>query len=434
MKETYTAMERDLIGVCLYDNEQIRELQAKLSPIAFADPCYRIMYKCVLDMSDRGEPVDRHTLSLKMAKIDDEHLRDTEIESLYQGMKAPDTWESYAGLLNERFEKTYISKELAKASDRIKSGASIPDTIASVEERIQAASLHTKKPFRPFMEAVRDELTGIGKRSLPDYDLNSFYVPIPFLTMTPFVRGFRYGALSLLGARPSHGKTTFALNCISHAVRSGVKTMMVSIEMTESEIAQKILSMETGIPTNKIVQSSELSEDDMELLADKISESEELYERGMGIDDSSETPSDVMRCIQRAVNDGYKFIIIDHLHELAFDERRSHISLSEEMGNFVKRLRNLAKRHNVAILALCQLNRDVEKRSQKMPVMSDLGETGALERAAFNILFLYRDEVYKPSSPRKGECDVIIAKARDSRTGLITLNFRGDVNQFSDGI
>ena len=210
--------------------------------------------------------------------------------------------------------------------------------------------------------------------------------------------------------------------------------MMVSIEMTESEIAQKILSMETGIPTNKIVQSSELSEDDMELLADKISESEELYERGMGIDDSSETPSDVMRCIQRAVNDGYKFIIIDHLHELAFDERRSHISLSEEMGNFVKRLRNLAKRHNVAILALCQLNRDVEKRSQKMPVMSDLGETGALERAAFNILFLYRDEVYKPSSPRKGECDVIIAKARDSRTGLITLNFRGDVNQFSDGI
>tara|TARA_Y100000310_G_scaffold101165_1_gene99119 strand:- start:394 stop:1704 length:1311 start_codon:yes stop_codon:yes gene_type:complete len=434
MKGTYTQMERDVIGECLYDTDSINEIRAKLSPKSFGDQNYRVMYKTVLEMHDAGEVIDQATLSLKLQKHtkNGEQLSPESVSDMFIGMTSPKSWEAYVDQLNERFQKSIVGRELAKASENVKSGEPIAETMARVEEMVQAASLLTQRPYRTFLEAVDDEMIGIGKRSLPDYDSSSFYVPLPFSSMNAFVKGFRYGALSILGARPSHGKTTFALNCIRHAVNRGVKTMMVSIEMTESEIAQKMLSMESSIPTSRLIQSKDLTHDEVKTLREKVDQSEDVYSEGLSINDTSETPGDVMQCIQSAVNEGHKFIVIDHLHELAFDERRSHISLSEEMGNFVKRLRNMAKKNNIAILALCQLNRDVEKRSQRTPVMSDLGETGALERAAFNILFLYRDEVYNPGSPRSNQCDVIVAKARDSRTGLITLNFRGDINLFYD--
>ena len=122
----------------------------------------------------------------------------------------------------------------------------------------------------------------------------------------------------------------------------------------------------------------------------------------------------------------HNVIIVDNLHELAFDDRRSHISLTEAMGDFVKRLRNTAQRNNVALLALCQLNREVEKRSAKIPISSDLGESGTLERVAHNIIFLYRQEQHK------GEVDVVVAKARGGQTGITTLDFDGGTNQVND--
>ena len=162
---------------------------------------------------------------------------------------------------------------MANASEKIRKGESIEEVMTQTEDRIRSASMQSRTPFRPFAEVIRDEMRGIGVRSDPDYDIDSFYVPLPFRSMTPFIKGFRYGALSLLGARPSHGKTTFALNCINYAVYNGVKTMMVSIEMTEAEIAQEdLLSMNTGIPTANLIQSSTLTEDDLEVIGDTVQE------------------------------------------------------------------------------------------------------------------------------------------------------------------
>ena len=435
MQEVYNNIEKEFIAECLHNSEVIANLRAKLLPQAFFDQSYKEIYKKVLEMNDEGAIVRPYTVQIEIENEGSEVLLQVyeSLEDLKEHHPSdPKVFNDYVGRLNDRFQKAYASKELANASDKIRKGEPIQDVFTQVEDRLRSASMQSRKPFRPFAEVIRDEMGGIMERSSPGYDIDSFYVPVPFQSMKPFLKGFRYGALSLLGARPSHGKTTFALNCINHAVRSDVKTMLVSIEMTESEIAQKILSMNTAIPTSNLIQSSSLTEEDLEVIDDSIQRTKQQFALNFSIDDTSESPSDVMRCIQRAINDGHRLIVIDHLHELAFDERRSHISLQEAMGNFVKRLRNMAKKYNVAILALCQLNRDVEKRAQRTPVMSDLGETGALERAAFNILFLYRDEVYSPGGPRKGECDVIVAKARDSRTGLVTLNFRGDINRFKD--
>ena len=154
----------------------------------------------------------------------------------------------------------------------------------------------------------------------------------------------------------------------------------------------------------------------------------------MAIDDESSTPSEVLRSINWGINEGYRFIIIDHLHELVFDDRRSHISLTEAMGDYVKRLRNMAQRNALAVLALCQLNREVEKRSSKIPLPSDLGESGALERVAHNVIMLYRDEVYNRASEHKGELDVVVAKARGGQTGIATMDFDGGRNLVQDQV
>ena len=138
--------------------------------------------------------------------------------------------------------------------------------------------------------------------------------------------------------------------------------------MNKTEIAQKFISHASGIHFNKILEGFTFEEQDWTDMAEMLGHENEAWSKNLSIDDKSETTIDVMRSINWGINEGYKFIIVDHLHELAFDDRRSHISLTEAMGDFVKRLRNTAQRNNVALLALSQLNREVEKRSAKIPI------------------------------------------------------------------
>jgi replicative DNA helicase len=202
--------------------------------------------------------------------------------------------------------------------------------------------------------------------------------------------------------------------------------------MNKAEITQKMFSHVTGIHFDKILEGYSFGDNDWNQLANALSKYKEDWSENLFIDDTSETTGDVLRSINWAINEGIRYIIIDHLHELSFNERKSHISLTEAMGDYVKRLRNVAQRNKIALLALCQLNREVEKRASKIPLPSDLGESGSLERIAHNVLFLYRDEVYNQASQHKGEVDVVIAKARGGNTGIATMDFDGGHNVVKD--
>ena len=439
MSEAYHVMEQDLVNTCLQNNDLIPTVRASLHPRVFLDHGLRHLYVTMLRMADEGQPIDHLTLELESLRDpefvqyfnDKQDVADT-ISDLNGKAANESMWEVYAEKVNRNFEQKYSALCAKKASEKIANGDSVQDVLHDMESRINTVSQSLKKPFKPFTEAIKQEMRNMGKRSDPDYDQTTFYVPFPFKSITQIVPGYRYGTLSLLGARPSHGKTTFALNCIRHSVKNEVKTLFISIEMSEAEIAQKILSLECRIPTKHIIEANRLNDLEQESIGNLIETKKKLFAQSFSIDDNSETPSEVMRSIQTGINEGFRFIVIDHLHELSFEERKANISLPEAMGGFVKRLRNISKRNNVAILALCQLNRDVEKRSNKHPVMSDLGDTGALERCAYNIMFLYRDEVGNPASQRPNECDVVIAKSRDSRIGVVPLDFNGAINEFAD--
>ena len=426
--------ESNLLSICLTYPDLLPNIRAVVQPEMFANNKYGIIYNTALELYDKDVAVDSVTVSAEimddrtlLAKFGEETVVNACLDEIKDIPPKAENFLDYSGIIVKVYRKTYTAAEAQKTAEKIKSGEDASSQVDILSEKVQQVERSSARPFSSFLEIARGEVEEISKRNdKGEVSMSELFVPTPFASLNNFIYGFRYGSLSLLGARPAMGKTTFAVTLAADAARRGIKTLFISIEMSKTEIAQKFISHASGVHFNKILEGYTFEEQDWTSMAEMLGQENEAWSKNLSIDDTSETTVDVMRSINWGINEGYKFIIVDHLHELAFDDRRSHISLTEAMGDFVKRLRNTAQRNNIALLALCQLNREVEKRSAKIPIASDLGESGTLERVAHNIIFLYRQEQHK------GEVDVVVAKARGGQTGITTLDFDGGTNQVND--
>ena len=426
--------ESNLLSICLSYPDLLPNVRAIVLPEMFANQRYGIIYNTALELYDKDVAVDSVTVSAKimddrtlLAKFGEEAVVNEYLDEIKSIPPKAENFLDYSDIIVKVYRKTYTAAEAQKTAEKIKSGEDASSQVDILSEKVQQVERSSVRPFSPFLEIAQKEVGEISRRNEKgEMSMSELFVPTPFASLNNFIYGFRYGSLSLLGARPAMGKTTFAVTLAADAARRGIKTLFISIEMNKTEIAQKFISHASGIHFNKIIEGYTFEEQDWTSMAEMLGHENDAWSKNLSIDDTSETTLDVMRSINWGINEGYKFIIVDHLHELAFDDRRAHISLTEAMGDFVKRLRNTAQRNNIALLALCQLNREVEKRSAKIPISSDLGESGTLERVAHNIIFLYRQEQHK------GEVDVVVAKARGGQTGITTLDFDGGTNQVND--
>ena len=426
--------ESNLLSICLSYPDLLPNVRAVVQAEMFADKRYGIIYDTALGLYDKDVAVDSVTVSAKimddkslLSKFGEEAVVNECIDEIRSIPPKAENFLDYSDIIVKVYRKTYTAAEAQKTAEKIKSGEDASSQVDILSEKVQQVERSSARPFSPFLEIAQKEVGEISRRNEKgEVSMSELFVPTPFASLNNFIYGFRYGSLSLLGARPAMGKTTFAVTLAADAARKGIKTLFISIEMNKTEIAQKFISHASGVHFNKIIEGYTFEEQDWTSMAEMLGHENDAWSKNLSIDDTSETTIDVMRSINWGINEGYKFIIVDHLHELAFDDRRSHISLTEAMGDFVKRLRNTAQLNKVALLALCQLNREVEKRSAKIPISSDLGESGTLERVAHNIIFLYRQEQHK------GEVDVVVAKARGGQTGITTLDFDGGTNQVND--
>ena len=426
--------ESNLLSICLTYPDLLPNIRAVVQPEMFANKKYGIIYNTALELYDKDVAVDSVTVAAEimddrslLSKFGEEKVVNACLDEIKDIPAKAENFLDYSGIIVKMYRKSYTAAEAQKTAEKIKSGEDASSQVDILSEKVQQVERSSSRPFSSFLEIAREEVGEISKRNdKGEVSMSELFVTTPFASLNSFIYGFRYGSLSLLGARPAMGKTTFAVTLAADAARRGIKTLFISIEMSKTEIAQKFISHASGVHFNKIIEGYTFEEQDWTSMAEMLGQENEAWSKNLSIDDTSETTVDVMRSINWGINEGYKFIIVDHLHELAFDDRRSHISLTEAMGDFVKRLRNTAQRNNIALLALCQLNREVEKRSAKIPIASDLGESGTLERVAHNIIFLYRQEQHK------GEVDVVVAKARGGQTGITTLDFDGGTNQVND--
>jgi replicative DNA helicase len=246
-------------------------------------------------------------------------------------------------------------------------------------------------------------------------------VPTNYVDLDRMLGGFQRSDLVILAARPSMGKTQFALNLTRNAAKLGYNTGFFSLEMSREQLAQRFVAMQSGVEQQRL-RTGWIEDEDWPVL---VEASDTLAEMKVYIDDTPGLSLLQMRSRARewVLERGVKMIVVDYLQLMVLGDNRKNENRVQEVSGISRGLKALARELNIPIIALSQLSRDLEKRQDKRPQMSDLRESGALEQDADVVMFIYRDEVYNPETEEKNIADIIVAKQRNGPIGESALYF-----------
>lgn len=277
----------------------------------------------------------------------------------------------------------------------------------------------------PIFEKVYSDISLINKDGLSISGIST-----GFVDLDKILSGFHNGELIIIAGRPSMGKTTFAINIAQNiALNLNLPVIIFSMEMSSNQLAMRILSSVSGINQHNLKIGNLSSFDFIKLKKIII----DLYPLKIFIDESANlTPLDIFNKSKKIINqyDKLGLIVIDYLQLMNSSEPNKNRVM--EISEISRTLKCLAKELNVPIIAISQLNRSLENRNNKRPIMSDLRESGAIEQDADIILFVYRDEVYDFFTPNKGIAEILISKQRNGPTGIINLLFSSEILKFSN--
>lgn len=429
--------EQAVIGGLLLKNEAWNDVAERVVEKDFYHRAHRTIFATIEKLSSEDIPVDLVTLS--------EHLENNqELESiggfayladLLQNTPSAANINNYSDIVRERAivrELIGVANEIAEAGYETE-GRNSADLLDFAETKVfQIAEARTNKSEGP--QAIKDIL----KNTVARIDelcknprdgitgLSSGYADLDQKTT-----GFQPGDLIIVAARPSMGKTTFAMNLAEHAALNDDKpTVIFSLEMPADQIMNRMLASLGRIDQGRI-RTGQLDENDWASLSSTMSI---LLDKGnMFIDDSSAlTPTELRSRARRIARDhgGVSMIMVDYLQLMRVPSLSENRTL--EISEISRSLKALAKELKCPVIALSQLNRGLEQRSDKRPINSDLRESGAIEQDADLIMFIYRDEVYNEDSEHKGIAEIIIGKQRNGPIGKIRLTFQGQYSRFDD--
>ncbi len=253
-----------------------------------------------------------------------------------------------------------------------------------------------------------------------------------FTDLDKMTSGLQQGDLIIIAGRPSMGKTSLALNMAENvAIDSKLPVAVFSMEMASLQLATRLIGSVGRVDQHKM-RTGQLDDNDWEKLTDSLGQ---LNEAPIHIDEGSGLNTYEVRArarrLQRQVGQ-LGLIIIDYIQLMSAPVGKQAENRATEISEISRSLKSLAKELNVPIVALSQLNRSVEQRIDKRPVMSDLRESGAIEQDADVIMFIYRDEVYNPETADKGLAEILLAKQRNGPTGMVKLTFMGQFTRFEN--
>ena len=252
-----------------------------------------------------------------------------------------------------------------------------------------------------------------------------------FTALDNLTSGLQKADLIILAARPSMGKTAFALNIATNAAKAGGKALIFSLEMSEELLSERILSTEALVEIKKMREGT-IDDEDWTKIADAVLRLDKL---DIMIDDTPGISALEIKnkCKRVKMEKGLDLVVIDYLQLMTFEGRAEN--RQQEVSALTRYLKQLAREIECPIIVLSQLSRAVESRKadEKKPVLSDLRESGSIEQDADIVMFLYREDYYKKEeSTRPNECDVIIAKHRNGPTDTVVLTWVGKYTKFSD--
>jgi replicative DNA helicase len=422
--------ERAVLGAVLMDNDALYTVMEILVPSDFHQPSHRLLFSTMLDLSERGEPIDIVILAdrLRSGGNLDKAGGPDYLPTLADEVPTSAGVGNYAKIVKEKS----VLRHLIEAStdivqDCFESAGEVDELIDEAERRIFAISeQRIRTGFLSMKEIVKSSFKTI--ESLYEKKEHITGVASGFADIDDLTSGFQPSDLVIIAGRPSMGKTAFALNIAQHAALKSKKTVAIfSLEMAKEQLVMRMLCSEARIDAHRL-RSGFLGTTDWPKLSTAAGR---LAEASIFIDDTPAISSMEMRAKTRRLkaDKGLDLLIVDYLQLMS--GRRSD-SREQEISEISRSCKALAKELGVPVLALSQLNRGVESRQDKRPILADLRESGAIEQDADVIIFIYRDEVYNKESMDKGVAEIIIGKQRNGPVGTRKLTWMDKYTRFED--
>jgi len=425
--------EQSILGSILLENSAINSVLEVLSKGDFYSEAHRKIFNVMVEISEKNEPVDLITLSNALR---DQNLLDTiggtaYLASLVDNVPSAANVANYAKIVKE---KAILRGLIGSATEIITScyetGSDVDQVLDQAEHSIFEISENKVRPsFYPIREIIKDSF-----RSIEDlYARKELITGVAtgFEKIDDLTSGLQNSELIIIAGRPSMGKTAFALNIAQFAALEGQTPVAIfSLEMSKEQLAFRLLASEAKVDSQRL-RKGFLGETDWPKLTTAAGR---LSEAPLFIDDTPAITVLEMKAKSRRLkaDTGLGLIVVDYIQLMRSGGYRD--SREQEISEISRSLKALAKELKVPVIALSQLNRKVEDRTNRRPQMADLRESGAIEQDADVIAFIYRDEVYNKSedNPEKGIAEIIIGKQRNGPTGIVKLAFLEKFTSFEN--
>lgn len=420
--------ERAVLGSILLDAEALFKIGTKLAPGDFFRERHGWIYEAMLVLSDRREPIDFVTLTEQLERQGQlaEAGGPAYLTSLVADIPTSIYVEHYADIVAtaaSRRRLMAVAGQIAElAHDE---SGEIAQAIDQAEQLVfGVAERQVQRDFEPVRSIISEALTNIeaqGKGA-------GVGIPSGFKMLDRVLGGFQKSDLIILAARPAMGKTSLCLSWAQNAIQTGKRVAFFSLEMSNEQLARRLLSMTTGIDGHRLRMGS-VHEEEWPIMLEAANA---LAESSLFIDDTpAASVADIRtKCRRLHAKHEIDMVIIDYMQLMTGGGKSEN--RTQEISHISRSLKALARELNVPVIALSQLSRGVESRADKRPMLSDLRESGSIEQDADAVLFIYREDYYIENTDRQNIADILVAKHRHGATGTVSLFFRKELTQFRD--
>jgi len=422
--------EQAVLGAVLLQSEALITAMERLRSEDFYATSHKLIYEAMVELGESNQPIDLVTLTAYLQ--DRQQLEEaggvSYLAKLASGVPTAANVDYYAQIVEE---KSMLRRLIRTATEIVSNGYAAADDVGlllnEAEQRIM--ELSSRRSSTGFI-SIRDVLMEVFERVefLYSHKGGATGIPSGFQDLDKMTSGFQRNDLIIVAARPSVGKTAFALNIAQNVgVRAKETVAIFSLEMSAAQLVQRMICAESNVDAGRM-RTGFLEGDDWEKLTMAIGS---LSEAQIYIDDTPGiTVADIRaKCRRLKKEKGLGMILIDYL-QLIQGRGKPGENRQQEVSEISRTLKQIARELEVPVIALSQLSRGVEQRQDKRPMMSDLRESGSIEQDADIVAFLYRDDYYDKETEKKNIIEIIIAKQRNGPVGTVELVFLKQFNKF----
>ena len=423
--------EKSVIGSMLMDRDAIVDAADMLVSDDFFNRQYGILFENMVELFKEGKAVDLVTLKNKLDEnnVPDEVISSKVIAEILDTVPTSVNAKHYAQIVAD---KSVLRKTIKLCETVEKDCYLDSEGVEVLLERAESGVFNIIKErngandFVPIDKVVMNVIDQIEAASRKNTRVTG--IPTGFIDLDNMLTGLHGSEFILVAARPAMGKTAFVLNIAHHvAVRKKIPTVIFNLEMDKEQLVTRMIAMDALVDSQK-VQTGQLAEDDW----DQVLASSESIASPLFIEDTSALTISELRskCRKLKNKNGLGLIIIDYLQLMSTTGRVE--SRQQFVSDMSRSLKMLARELDVPVIALSQLNRDVDRRPDHRPVLADLRESGSIEQDADVVMFIYRDDYYNPDTDKKGISEIIIAKQRKGATGSVDLVWLQEYTKFAN--